>query len=74
MTFIGGAAGKGDPLGISTAGPLRRPATCPIPVNAPASCPDVDLYIEDKAKRKGGYQPLSYLRTIGMPRARACWW
>jgi hypothetical protein len=61
MTFIGGAAGKVIRWAYQHQGLYTDP-NLPYPVNAPGLCPDVDLYIEDKAKRKGGYQPLSYLK------------
>ena len=55
MTFIGGAAGKVIRWAYQQQGLYADP-NLPYPVNAPGLCPDVDLYIEDKAKRKGGDQ------------------
>jgi hypothetical protein len=61
MTFIGGAAGKVIRWAYQQQGLYADP-NLRYPVNAPGLSPDVDLYIEDKAKRKGGYQPLTYLK------------
>jgi hypothetical protein len=58
--FIGGAAGKVIRWAYQQQGLYADPATS-YPVDAPGLSQDVDIYIDDRDARHGGYEPLRYL-------------
>jgi hypothetical protein len=58
--FIGGAAGKVIRWAYQQQGLYADPSTS-YPVDAPGLSQDVDIYIDDRAARHGGYEPLRYL-------------
>jgi hypothetical protein len=59
IDFLGGAAGKVARWAYQRQGLYPDPAET-YPVNKPGIAEPIDIYIEDRAQRKGGYAPLAY--------------